>query len=101
MAIPALISGTFGHEVTSRKVFQRLRELHDAALLNLTGLIWIAVAKDGRMEIAGLDTYDVRRSHPPGVTGHILARTHETIRTRGLSVPDGFQCRALPGYGCP
>ncbi|HWD62160.1 MAG TPA: hypothetical protein VG369_06655 [Humibacter sp.] len=47
----ALISGTFDDEETSRRVFDRLRDLHRAALLNVTGLVWIAVAKDGHVDM--------------------------------------------------
>jgi uncharacterized membrane protein len=51
MAERALISGTFDDEETSRRVFERVRELHRAALLNLTGLVWISVAKDGHLDM--------------------------------------------------
>ena len=47
----SLLSGTFDDEETARRVFDRLLELHGAALLNLTGLVWIEVAKDGHLEV--------------------------------------------------
>jgi uncharacterized membrane protein len=46
-----LISSTFDDEEASRRVFERIRELHGAALLNLTGLVWIFVAKDGHLDL--------------------------------------------------
>ncbi|GAB3614852.1 hypothetical protein [Humibacter ginsengisoli] len=47
----ALISASFDDEDASRRVFNRLRELHGAALLNLTGLVWAEVGKDGHLEL--------------------------------------------------
>ncbi|WP_243064535.1 hypothetical protein [Humibacter sp. RRB41] len=47
----ALISATFDDEETSRRVFERIGELHRAALLNLTGLVWIEVARDGHLDM--------------------------------------------------
>ena len=47
----ALLSATFSDQETSRRVFDRLGDLHRAALLNLTGLVWIEVAKDGHLDL--------------------------------------------------
>jgi len=47
----SLISATFDNEDASHRVFDRLQELHGAALLNLTGLVWVRVAKDGHLEL--------------------------------------------------
>jgi uncharacterized membrane protein len=46
-----LISGTFDDEETSRHVFDRFQRMHDTALLNLTGLVLIYVARDGHLEV--------------------------------------------------
>lgn len=47
----ALISASFDDEDVSRRVFTRIQELHGVALLNLTGLVWVEVAKDGHLEV--------------------------------------------------
>jgi uncharacterized membrane protein len=46
-----LISGTFDDEDSSRQAFDRLAKLHSIALMSLTGLVWIAVADDGHLEM--------------------------------------------------
>jgi uncharacterized membrane protein len=51
MATSVLISCTFDDEETSRRVFADFQKMHSAALLNLTGLIWIFVAKDGHLDV--------------------------------------------------
>jgi uncharacterized membrane protein len=48
---PTLISGTFDDAETARGAFDRLGELHGVALLRLTGLVLVEVAKDGHLEM--------------------------------------------------
>lgn len=52
MATSVLISCTFDDEGTSHRVFADFRRMHAVALLNLTGLIWIFVAKDGHLDVS-------------------------------------------------
>ncbi len=46
-----LISATFDEEDAATAAFDRMLELHSAALLRLTGLIWLFTASDGHLEI--------------------------------------------------